>query len=160
VNAAATLRPATAADVGTVLGFVRALAEYEKLSHLCVATEADFLQCLFGPRPLAHAVIAETEKNPVGMALWHYTLSTFAGRPILFVEDVFVQPTHRGHGIGLALFRHMARVAATEACVGMEWRVLNWNQPALDFYARIGAKPITDWTTQQLRGAALSALAA
>jgi GNAT superfamily N-acetyltransferase len=160
VSPAFSLRAATEEDVPTVLGFVRALADYEKLLHACVATEADFLRCLFGPKRLARAVIAEVEKNPVGMALWYYTLSTFAGRPILFVEDVFVLPARRGQGIGRALFRHMARVAAAEDCVGMEWRVLNWNQPSIDFYARIGARPVTDWTTQQLRGDALTALAA
>ena len=160
MSPAFSLREATEADVPTVLGFVRALAEYEKLLHVCVATEADFRRRLFGPNRMARAVIAETEENPVGMALWYYTLSTFSGREKLFVEDVFVQPAQRGKGIGLALFRHMARVAAVENCVGMEWRVLNWNQPAIAFYARIGAKPVADWTTQQLHGDALAALAA
>ena len=92
-------------------------------------------------------------------ALWYYTLSTFAGRTRLFVEDVFVEPAHRGTGIGYALFRHMAQVALAEGCNGMEWRVLNWNQPAITFYHRIGAAPVTDWTTNRLSGEALATLA-
>ena len=153
------LRDATPADVPEVLRFVRALAEYERLLHEVTATEADFHNLLFGPRALAFAALAEIEGKPVGGVLWYRTISTFAGRPKLFVEDVFVEPAHRGSGIGLALFRHVARRAVAEDCPGMEWRVLNWNAPAIGFYRRIGATPVTDWTTQQLRGDALRNLA-
>lgn len=154
-----TLRPAEPGDIPEVRRLVRGLAEYEKLIHLATATEADFARVLFGPRPLAHAVLAEVEDRAVGVALWYFTLSTFTCRPYLFIEDVFVEPAFRKNGIGHALFRHLAGVAVDENCGGMEWRVLNWNAPALAFYRRIGAKPVTDWTTQQLRDDALAALA-
>jgi len=154
-----SLRAATEADLGTVLRLVRGLAEYEKLTDHCTATETDFHAHLFGPKSIAHAALAETNGQPVGLALWYYSLSTFAGRKRLFVEDVFVEPVHRGGGIGHALFRHMAQVALQDGCNGMEWRVLNWNQPAIDFYRRIGAVPVTDWTTNQLSGDALTRLA-
>jgi len=154
-----SIRPATPADIPQVLRLVRGLAEYEKLTDRCTATEADFHAHLFGPKSIAHAALAEINGHKVGLALWYYTLSTFAGRRRLFVEDVFVEPVHRGAGIGYALFRHMAQVALDEGCNGMEWRVLNWNQPAIDFYRRIGAVPVTDWTTNQLSGDALTRLA-
>ncbi len=154
-----TLRDATPADVPEVLWFVRALAEYERLLHEVISTEADFQRLLFGPKALAFAALAEIEGRAVGGVLWYYSVSTFTGRPKLFVEDVFVDPAHRGSGIGLALFRHVARRAVAEGCTGMEWRVLNWNEPAIAFYRRIGATPVTDWTTQQLRGDALRTLA-
>ena len=159
MTAGFSLRAAIEADLGAVMRLVRGLAEYEKLTDHCTATEADFHTHLFGPKSIAHAALAEVNGRPVGLALWYYTLSTFAGRKRLFVEDVFVEPAHRGAGIGYALFRHMAQVALTEGCTGMEWRVLNWNQPAIDFYRRIGAKPVTDWTTNQLDATALAALA-
>jgi GNAT superfamily N-acetyltransferase len=154
-----TLRNAEPGDIPEVRRLVRGLAEYERLAHLATATEADFASVLFGPRPLAHAVLAEVEGRAVAVALWYFTLSTFTCRAKLFVEDVFVEPSFRKNGIGYALFRHLAGVAVDENCWGMEWRVLNWNTPALEFYRRIGAKPVTDWTTQQLRGEALAELA-
>jgi GNAT superfamily N-acetyltransferase len=139
---------------------VRGLAEYEKALHHATASEDDFHRLLFGQRPLAWAALAEIGGVAVGVVLWYYSISSFAGRPKLFVEDVFVEPAHRGAGIGLALFRHVARIAVIERCWCMEWRVLNWNQPALNFYRQLGANPVTDWTTQQLRGDALAALLA
>jgi GNAT superfamily N-acetyltransferase len=154
------LRDATEADIADVMRLVRGLAEYEKLTDHCIATEDDYRRELFAPGAIARAALAFAQGRAVGVGLWFYTLSTFAGRKRLFVEDVFVEPAHRGTGIGLALFRHMARTALHMGCTGMEWRVLNWNQPAIDFYQRIGAKPVTDWTTQQLHGDALIALAA
>jgi GNAT superfamily N-acetyltransferase len=156
---ALALRAAEPSDVPEVRRLVRGLAGYEKLAHLATATEADFARVLFGPRPLAHAALAAVEARAVGVALWYYTLSTFTCRPHLFIEDVFVEPAFRKEGIGYALFRYLAGVAVDESCEGMEWRVLNWNAPALEFYRRIGAKPVTDWTTQELRGDALMALA-
>jgi GNAT superfamily N-acetyltransferase len=153
------LRPAVAADVPDIVRLVRALAAYEKLLHEVTSTEADFQVRLFGPSPVVHAVLAEAEGGAVGMALYYYTFSTFTGRCDLFLEDLFVMPTYRGHGIGLALFRHLAGIATAERCRRIEWRVLNWNQPAIDFYRRIGAKPMTEWSVQRLEGAALAALA-
>jgi len=160
VSAAFSLRAATEADIADVMRLVRGLATYEKQAAHFVAKEADYRRQLFSPGAIGRAVLAFVDGTAVGVGLWYYTLSTFAGRRKLFVEDVFVEPDHRGTGIGLALFRHMARVAMAEECAGLEWRVLNWNQPAIDFYQSIGARPVTDWTTQQLQGEALIALAA
>jgi GNAT superfamily N-acetyltransferase len=154
-----SLRRAEAADVGHIVRLVRALAEYEKLLHEVTSTEADFQERLFGPCPAAHAVLAWAGDAAVGLALYYYTFSTFTGRCDLFLEDLFVMPTYRGHGIGLALFRHLAGVARDERCRRIEWRVLDWNQPAIEFYRRIGAKPMTDWNVQRLEGPALAALA-
>ena len=155
-----TLRPATPADAATVFRLVRALAEYERLAHQITATEAHFARALAGPAPRAHAVLAEAGGEAVGLALWYYTFSTFAGGPDLFLEDLFVAPTHRGLGIGLALFRHLARIAQADSCRRMEWRVLDWNQPAIDFYRRLGARPMQDWSVMRLERDALAALAA
>ena len=153
------LRPATEADVADIVRLVRALADYEKLLHEVVSTETDFQERLFGPNPVAHAVVAEHDGAVVGMALYYHTFSTFTGRCDLFLEDLFVMPEHRGLGIGLALFRHLAAIAVRERCRRVEWRVLNWNQPAIDFYTRIGATTMTDWAVKRLEGAALAALA-
>ena len=153
------LRAAKPSDVGDIVRLVRALAEYEKLLHEVRSTEADFRSRLFGPCPVAHAVLAEAEGAAVGLALYYYTFSTFTGRCDLFLEDLFVMPTYRGRGIGLGLFRHLAGIAKAERCRRIEWRVLNWNQTAIDFYRRIGANPMTEWTVQRLEGPALAALA-
>jgi len=154
------LRAARPEDVGDVLRLVRRLADYERLLHEVTANEQHFMAALFDPCPRAHAVLAWVESAPVGFALWYYTFSTFAGGPDLFLEDIFVEPAHRGTGIGRALFRHLARTAQDENCRRMEWRVLNWNQKSIDFYRSIGARPMQDWTVQQLDGPALAALAA
>ena len=159
ISPAFTIRAATPSDIPDVLRLVRALAEYEKLLHRVTSTEADFRVALFGPQPRAHAFLAETAGKPVGLALWYYTFSTFTGRPDIFLEDLFVEPQHRGHGIGLALLRQLARQAVTDCCHRIEWRVLNWNQPAIDFYAQIGAQPMQDWHVRILDGDALTALA-
>ncbi|HJS85065.1 MAG TPA: GNAT family N-acetyltransferase [Acetobacteraceae bacterium] len=158
-RAAFSLRAATEADVPDVLRLVRGLAEYERLLDRFTATEADFARVLFGPQPLARALLAEVARHPVGIAIWYYMLSTFTARPILFLEDIFVEPAHRGKGIGLALFRRLARTALDEKCWSMDWNVLNWNQPAIDFYRRIGARPVTDWTVQRLDAQGIAALA-
>ena len=155
-----TIREASAADVPHVLRLVRGLADYEHLLHEAVATEADFHNALFGANPHAHAVLAEVPDHPpVGLALWYYTFSTFTGRPDMFLEDLFVEPAHRGTGLGLALLRHLTQRAVAEKCRRIEWRVLNWNQPSIDFYERVGATPMQDWHVRQLGGAALAALA-
>ncbi len=154
------LRDATPTDVADVLRLVRALAEYENLLHQVTATEADIANLLFGSRPFARAAVAETDGRIVGMVLWYHTASTFTGQLGVYVEDVFVEPDHRGKGIGLALFRHVARAALAENCICMEWRVLTWNQPSIDFYHKLGAKQLTDWHTMDLRGEALTKLGA
>ncbi len=154
------LREATPGDIPDVLRLVRGLARYEKLEHEAVATEADFHAALFGAQPRGYAVLAcVSGRPPVGLALWYYTFSTFTGRADMFLEDLFVEPAFRGGGIGLGLLRHLARRAVAEKCRRIEWRVLNWNQPSIDFYARLGATPLQDWHVRQLGGAALAALA-
>jgi GNAT superfamily N-acetyltransferase len=147
-------------DETLVAGFVRALAEFEKLSHECVATPDDFRIALFGTPPRCHALIAEQDGEPIGFALWHYCFSTFAGRHGLYVEDVYVNSPQRGQGVGRAIFRDLARRAVAEGCSHMQWAVLDWNMPAVDFYTSLGAKSLDEWTGRRLDGAALAALAA
>jgi GNAT superfamily N-acetyltransferase len=155
-----TLRDATPDDLPLVVRFVRALAEYERLEHEAVGTEEDFRRALFGNPPRAHALFAELDGAPAGFAVWFYSFSTFLARPSLHVEDVFVEPAHRGRGIGRAIFRGLARRAVAEGCGRMEWSVLDWNAPAIGFYRSIGARPREGWTVQRLSGPALAALAA
>ena len=153
------LRPAGPGDVATVLRLVRGLAEYERLLHEVTATEAELKEALFGTVPRIHAVLAEAGGAAVGLSLFYYTFNTFKLRTNIFLEDLFVEPAFRGRGIGLALMRDLARRAAAENCGRIEWRVLNWNKPAIDFYHRLGAEPIQYWHTLLLRGDALDALA-
>ena len=154
-----TFRDAVPGDEPLVAAFVRALAEYERLAHEAVATEADFARALFAPLPRAHAMFALQNGEPAGFALWFYNFSTFTGRPGLYVEDVFVHPQHRKSGIGRAIFAELARRALAENCARMEWSVLDWNTPAINFYRGIGAVAKDDWTIQRLTGPALRALA-
>ena len=151
------LRDATADDAGLIAGFVRALAEYEKLAHEAVASDADFATALSSGT--VAALVAELDGAPVGFALWFHTFSTFTGKRGLYLEDIFVLPEHRGHGVGRAILRHLAGRALAEGCVRMEWSVLDWNKPAVDFYRAIGATPMADWTVQRLDRGALAALA-
>jgi GNAT superfamily N-acetyltransferase len=153
------LRPATPPDVPQVMCLIRGLAEYERMLREATATEADYYEALFGPLPRAHAILADVDGQAVGLALFYYTFNTFKARTNIFLEDLFVDPAHRGTGIGLALMRALAQRAIDENCGGIEWRVLNWNQPAIDFYQRLGAKPIDAWHTRQLGGDALVSLA-
>jgi GNAT superfamily N-acetyltransferase len=153
------LRDASPGDETLILGFVRELAEYEKLLHEVRATENRLRAALFGPRPYAEALIVEKAGEAVGFSLWHFTFSTFEGMPTLYVEDVFVRQPHRGGGIGRAVFAHLARRALAQGCERMDWAVLDWNAPAIEFYRTIGAKPVRGWTLQRLTGAALAALA-
>jgi GNAT superfamily N-acetyltransferase len=153
------LRPVGPADTQAVLRLILALAEYEDLLQAVKATEADLHQALFGTPPHIHAVLAEVNGDPVGLALFYYTFNTFRARRNIFLEDLFVDPAHRGTGIGFALMQHLARRAVAEHCGRIEWRVLNWNQPAIDFYQRLGARSIQDWQTLLLGGDALVSLA-
>ncbi|MEQ1884311.1 MAG: GNAT family N-acetyltransferase [Bryobacteraceae bacterium] len=156
-----TLRisPVTAGDVPVVLGLVRKLAEYERLSHMVVATQEDFLRALFGQRPTVEALLAWVNDVPVGFALFFPSFSTFLGKSGLYLEDVFVEPAFRGQGIGKALLQHLARIARERDYGRMEWSVLNWNEPAIGFYKKLGAQMMDEWTTCRLTGAALAALA-
>lgn len=154
------LRPATPDDLPTIVAFVRALAVYERLEHEAVATEADFGAALFSARPSAEVVIAEQDGQSVGFALFFPTFSTFVGKPGLWLEDLFVLPEHRGHGVGKALLVHLAQVAVARGYGRFEWSVLDWNEPAIGFYRKLGAVGMDEWTTQRLSGDALHALAA
>lgn len=152
--------PARETDAALVLRFIRELAEYERLSHEVVATEADIKVALFSPAPTAHAVIGYADAEPAGFALYFFSFSTFVGRPGLYLEDLYVRPAFRGRGLGRQLLAHLARVAVDENCGRMEWSVLDWNEQALGFYRRLGARPMDEWTVQRLTGEALRSLAA
>ncbi|MGG5818674.1 N-acetyltransferase family protein [Falsiroseomonas sp. HW251] len=154
------IRDATPADLPLVLRFIRALADYERLSHEVRADEDTLAKFLFSEPRRAEALIARWDGTPVGFAVWYYSFSTFLGRPSLYIEDVFVNPDIRGRGIGKAIFAHLAARAIAQGCGRMEWSVLDWNAPSIAFYRSLGAKPREGWTLQQLTGDALSALAA
>ncbi|SDQ28207.1 Ribosomal protein S18 acetylase RimI [Pseudoxanthomonas sp. CF385] len=155
-----TLRTATRADIPQILAFIHGLAEYEKLAHEAVATPALLERHLFGDRPAAEVVIAEADGVPAGFALFFHSFSTFLGQPGLYLEDLFVLPSHRGLGLGKRLMVHLAHLAVERGCGRFEWSVLDWNTPAIDFYRRLGATGLDAWTVQRVSGAALQALAA
>ena len=155
-----TVRPAVPADAPVILGFVRALAEYEKLLHEVDATLADIEGALFTANPRAFCDIAEVDGRPVGFALWFYSYSTFRGRAGIYLEDLFVEPGARGEGAGKALLRRLAE-RCVEADLGrLEWAVLDWNAPSIAFYDSLGAMTKDGWTVRRLYGDALNELAA
>jgi GNAT superfamily N-acetyltransferase len=154
------IAPASQADVPVILAFIRQLAEYEKLAHQVTATEEDLRAALFGPRPVAECAIAWSGMEPAGFALFFHNFSTFVGRAGIYLEDLFVEPRFRGRGIGKALLTYLARVARDRGCARLEWAVLDWNQPAIDFYRSLGAAPMHDWTVFRVDGEALERLAA
>lgn len=154
-----TLRAATADDVALVLAFIRELADYERLAHEVVATEDDLARTLFCAAPAAEVVLAEWDGVAVGFALFFPSYSTFLARSGLYLEDLFVRPSHRGRGIGLALLRHLAGLCIERGYGRFEWSVLDWNEPAIGFYRGVGAEPLSDWTRFRLTGDALAALA-
>ena len=143
---------ATPEDVPAILRLIQALAEYEKLSHEVVATEQSLRQHLFGPKPAAEAVLAKLDGQSIGFALYFQTFSTFRGRPGLWLEDLFVLPELRRKGIGKMLLRHVASIAHQRDCGRLEWAVLDWNELAVEFYRKIGAAAMTDWTIQRFVG--------
>jgi GNAT superfamily N-acetyltransferase len=153
-----TIRAATADDVQLVLSFVKELAEYERLSHAVVATEADIRASLFGPRPYAECVFACLANQPVGFALFFHNYSTFLGQPGLYLEDLFVRPSVRGKGVGRKLLVYLAQLAVERGCGRLEWAVLNWNEPAIRFYENLGARANSEWTGYRLAGDALARL--
>jgi GNAT superfamily N-acetyltransferase len=155
-----TIRPAAPSDVDLLLGFVRELAAYERAPDAVEATPDLLARALFGERPAAEAVIAELDGAPVGFALWFHNFSTWKGRRGLYLEDLYVSPTARGQGVGKALLNHLARIAVERGCARFEWWVLDWNQPAIDFYRAMGAVAMDEWTVQRVEGDALARLAA
>ena len=146
-------------DAAALAAMIRALADYERLSHLCVGTEDDLRAAIWGPDPAAEVLIARVDDVPVGFALFFHTFSTFLARRGLWLEDLFVYPEHRGAGIGKALLRAVAAVARDRGCGRFEWSVLDWNAPALRFYEGLGATVMPDWRIVRVAGAALESLA-
>ncbi|GBH28878.1 GNAT family N-acetyltransferase [Sphingobium xenophagum] len=155
-----TIRPAMPDDIDMIISFIRALADYEKLSHAVKADRATLAHYLFGPRPMAEVLMAESGGAAIGFALFFHNFSTFEGRPGLYLEDLFVQPDSRGVGAGRALLARLAQIALERDCARLEWSVLDWNAPAIAVYRAIGAQPMDEWTVQRLDGDALRALAA
>lgn len=153
------LRPATPADVPQILAFIRDLAEYEREPDAVHATEADLLRDGFGPAKRFDCLIADLDGQPVGFALYFHNYSTWRGHAGIHVEDIFVQPQHRGKGIGKALLAQVAAIAVSEGCSRLQWDVLEWNTPAVGFYEQMGAKMLTEWRTMRVTGDALPALA-
>jgi GNAT superfamily N-acetyltransferase len=150
---------ATSGDVTTLLGLIKALADYEHLSSAVVATEASLRAALFGDPPRAEAVLAHVGGTAVGYAVYFHTYSTFLGRTGMYLEDVFVLPEWRRKGIGRRLLRHVAELAVARGCGRLEWSVLDWNEPAIRFYQSLGARPLDEWTVYRLTGDALTRLA-
>ena len=153
------IRPAVPGDIPLVLKFIQELAEYEKLSHEVTATEDQLRSTLFGARPVAEVVIASHDDVPVGFAVFFANYSTFLGKPGLYLEDLFVRPAARGNGIGRALLEYLARLTVERGWGRLEWRVLDWNEPSIAFYRKLGAEPLDDWTVFRVTGGALRALA-
>ncbi len=158
-SAALRLRPAAEDDIPLILSFIRELAEYERLRHEAVATEAQLRETLFGARPYAEVVLAELGAEPVGFALFFHNYSTFLGKPGLYLEDLFVRPEARGKGVGRRLLVHLAGIARERGCGRMEWAVLDWNEPAIGFYRSLGAVPMDEWSVFRVTGEALETLA-
>ena len=155
----ATLRPPRGEDAATIAALIRELAAYERLEHEVEGTPADFERHLFGPEPVAAVILAEVAGEPVGFALYFANFSTFRARPGVYLEDLFVRPAHRGRGIGRALIAAVAQVAVARGAGRLEWAVLNWNTPAIDFYRTLGARPMTEWTVNRVADDALLRLA-
>ncbi len=145
--------------VSLILGFIRKLAEYEKLSHEVVTDEKQLLSHLFGDHPAAEVALAYYGEQAAGFAVFFTTFSTFAGQPGIYLEDLFVEAEARGLGIGKALLRYLARLAVERGYGRLEWSVLDWNEPSIEFYRRLGAVPLDEWTVYRLNGDALKALA-
>jgi GNAT superfamily N-acetyltransferase len=150
---------ATSEDAPLILQLIRELAEYERLLHEVTATEQQIRDTIFGPRPAAEVLLASAEGEPVGFAVFFTTYSTFLAKPGIYLEDLFVKPHARGKGIGRALLAKLAQVAIERDCGRIEWAVLNWNEPSIGFYKKLGALPLDEWTTFRLSGEPLSRLA-
>ena len=150
---------ATERDVPLILEFIRGLAEYERLSHEVAATEQGLRETLFGSSPAAEVVLCYFGEEPAGFALFFHNYSTFVGKPGLYLEDLFVLPKFRGRGCGRVLLAHLAKLAVERSCGRFEWTVLDWNEPAIGFYRKLGAKLLDDWRVCRMTGDALTRLA-
>ena len=153
------IKPATPSDVPLILTFIRELATYEKLAHEVVATEEDMHTAIFGERPVIEAFIASLDGEAVGYALTFPTFSTFLGKPGLYLEDLYVRPAARGFGVGRKMLEHLARMTVERGWGRLEWSVLDWNEPSIAFYKKMGAKPMDEWTVFRLTGEKLRSLA-
>lgn len=154
------IRAAAEADVPVILDMIRGLAEYEKLSHVVRATEEQLRQTLFGARPAAEVLLADWNGEPIGFALFFPNYSTFLAQPGIYLEDLFVKPEARGKSAGIRLLIELARIAVARGCGRVEWSVLDWNEPSIQFYKKLGAEAMDDWTTFRLTSEALAKLAA
>ncbi len=154
-----TIRQAAAADVPIILQLIRDLATYERAPNEVTATEERLVDVLFGEKPAAEVLLAFADDRPVGFAVFFQNFSTWLGRPGLYLEDLFVKPEVRGKGYGRALLVHLAQIARDRGCGRMEWAVLNWNEPAIEFYHKLGAKPMDEWTVYRLTGNEINRLA-
>ena len=150
---------ATPDDVPVILAFIRGLAHYEKLAHACVATEEALRRTLFAGRPAAEVLIARKDATPIGFALFFQSYSTFLAKPGIYLEDLFVLPQHRGRGAGKALLARIAQIARERHCGRLEWSVLDWNAPAIEFYQRLGATVMPDWRICRMTPAEFGRLA-
>ena len=153
------IRPATSDDAALILGFIRELAIYEKAEHEVLATEDDLRRSLFGVQPRAWALICSVDGVAAGFAVYFFNYSTWQGRQGLYLEDLYLSPSHRNLGAGKALLQHLARIAVENGCGRFEWSVLDWNEPALQFYRSIGAWAMDEWTRYRLAGEALDKFA-
>jgi GNAT superfamily N-acetyltransferase len=154
-----SIRAAAPEDIPLILAFIRELAEYEKLTHEVVATEEQLRETLFGARPVAEVLIASLDGRPEGFAVFFPNYSTFLARPGLYLEDLYVRPGARGVGLGRHLLEHLARIAVERQWGRLEWRVLDWNEPSIGFYRKLGAEPLDDWTVFRLTGKTLQKIA-
>jgi GNAT superfamily N-acetyltransferase len=154
-----TIRPASVADVPVILELIRALATYERAPNEVTATEKGLTEVLFGEKPAAEVLLAFENETAVGFAVFFYNFSTWLGRPGIYLEDLFVRPEDRGKGYGRALLIHLAKIARERGCGRMEWAVLNWNEPAIEFYRKLGANPMDEWTVFRLTHDGIARLA-
>lgn len=157
-DASIEIRPATAADAQLIYDFIVELAVYEKAEQEVVTTPAELTRTLFGPDAKARALVCSVDGQAAGYAVYFYNFSTWLGRNGIWLEDVYITPAFRGRGAGKALLKHVAGIAVKENCGRFEWRVLNWNTPAIEFYEALGAKPQDEWTIYRLTGDALKKL--
>jgi GNAT superfamily N-acetyltransferase len=153
------IRTTTEADVPVILSLIRELAEYERAPDAVVATETGLREVLFGPNRSAEVLLALASDEPVGFAVYFYNFSTWLGRPGLYLEDLFVRPAVRGKGYGRALLERLAQIAQERGCGRMEWAVLDWNDPAIQFYRKLGAEPMNEWTVFRLTKDGIAKLA-
>lgn len=159
MSSAFQIRPATEADLATILQLIRDLAEYERAPDAVVATETGLREVLFGARRSAEVLLALEGAEPVGFAVYFHNFSTWLGRPGLYLEDLFVKPEKRGNGYGRALLERLAKIAKERGCGRMEWAVLDWNEPAIQFYRKLGAQPMDEWTVFRLTEEGIAKLA-